>query len=121
MDEKNFRLLDFKVSDLVTHINTSEATQMELRAESKMGARCPEPADGTVYIFLNIKISDGEGGNFLFDITTTTVIQLPDGVLDVTEEDAPHCVEIARSQTHSAIRHLTEDMGMTPIDLDAQQ
>ena len=68
MDEKKFELMDFKVTDLVTHVNTAVGKEMKLSAASKMGARTPDPADGTLYLFLNIKISDGEEGNFLFDI-----------------------------------------------------
>ena len=83
MDERKFELIDFKVTELSAHVNTEAGGEMELHAESRMGARTPDPADGTVYIFLNIKISDGEAGNFLLDVTTTSVIQLPEGMLDV--------------------------------------
>lgn len=69
---------------------------------------------------MNIKISDGDGGNFLFDITTTTVIQLPDGMTEVSDEDAPACVAVAVKETHHAIRQITEDMGIVPIELDEQ-
>ncbi len=121
MDEKKFELIDFKVTELSCHVNTESAREMELRAESRMGARTPEPADGTLYIFLNTKISDGETGDFLFDITTTSVIQLPAGMTDVTDDDAPECVALAAASTHGAIRKITEDMGIVPIDLDAQE
>ena len=120
MDDKTFEMLDFKVTDLVTHVNTENGGELELHAESRMGARTPAPADGTVYIFLNIKISDGDGGNFLFDITTTTVIQLPDGMTEVSDEDAPACVAVAVKETHRTIRQITEDMGIVPIELDDQ-
>lgn len=120
MDDKTFEMLDFKVTDLVTHVNTENGGELELRAESRMGARTPDPADGTVYIFLNIKISDGDGGDFLFDITTTTVIRLPDGMTEVSDKDAPSCVAVAMKETHRAIRQITEDMGIVPIDLDDQ-
>jgi len=120
MEEKKFDLLDFKVTDLTTHVNTEAGGEMELRAESRMGARTPDPGDGTLYIFLNTKIADGDGGNFLLDITTTTVIRLPDGMTDITDEDAPACVAIAVKETHAAIHKITEDMGIVPIDLDEQ-
>ncbi len=119
MDEKKFELMDFKVTDLVTHVNTAVGKEMKLSAASKMGARTPDPADGTLYLFLNIKISDGEEGNFLFDITTTTVIHLPEGMTEVDDDNAPACVDIAKTETHKAIREITESMGMTPMDLDA--
>jgi hypothetical protein len=121
MDEKKFELIDFKVTEISSHVNTEAAGEMALRAESRMGARTPDPADGTVYIFLNIKISDGDDGNFLFDITSTTVIKLPDGMTDVTDDDAPSCVAIAVKETHAAIKQITEDMGIVPIDLDENQ
>ena len=90
MDEKKFELMDFKVTDLVTHVNTAVGKEMKLSAASKMGARTPDPADGTLYLFLNIKISDGEEGNFLFDITTTTVIHLPEGMTEVDDDNAAY-------------------------------
>lgn len=120
MDEKKFELIDFKVTELTAHVNTEAAGDMELHVESRMGARTPDPADGTVYIFLNIKISDGETGNFLLDITTTSVIQMPEGMHDVTDDDAPACVAVAAGETHAAIKKITEDMGIVPIDLDGE-
>ena len=118
MDERKFELIDFKVTELSAHVNTEAGGEMELHAENRMGARTPDPADGTVYIFLNIKISDGEAGNFLLDVTTTSDIQLPEGMLDVTDDDAPSCVAIAVGETHAAVKKITEDMGIVPIDLD---
>jgi hypothetical protein len=120
LDEKKFELLDFKVTDLKAHVNTAVGKEMQLHVESRMGSQTPVPPDGTLYMFLNIKIFDGEENNFLFDITTTTVIQLPEGMTEITDDDVPKCLELASGETHRAVREMTSSMGITPMDLDAQ-
>lgn len=119
MDEEKYELLDFKVTSLNTHINTAAAQELQLHVESRMGSQVPQPPDGTLYMYLNIKISDGEADNFLFDVTTTSVIKLPEGMTDITDDNAPSCLKIAQDETHRAIREITESMGITPMDLDA--
>jgi len=115
----DFELLDFKVTDIVSHVDLTKNDTMNLGTEYRMATRTPEPADGTLCVYLNVKVSAENEEDFLLDVTTATVLNLPEGCLDMTDEIAPKCVEISQKETHKAIKSLTESMGMTPMDLDA--
>jgi len=55
---------------------------------------------------------------FRLEVDSETVMKLPGYKTEVTEEDAPPCIALARRETHRAIRELTKAMGIAELDLD---
>lgn len=117
MKETDLELLDFRVLDLTTHVNPGVGTELQLSTKSSISARTPEPFDGTLYMYLKIHIAGQSEELFLLDIMTETIVRLPDGMTQVTEEDAPACISVAQRETTRAIREITTSMGITPLDL----
>lgn len=116
---EELELLDFHVTDLKSHVNTASAEELDLSAKSSISARTAEPYDGRLYLFMTVSISSQSDELFILELTSETVMKLPDYKTEVTEEDAPPCIALARQETHRAIRELTAAMGITPLDLDA--
>lgn len=119
MKENDLELLDFRVLDLVSHVNPGVGQELSLSTRSSISARTPEPFDGTLYMYLKIRISGQDEELFLLDITTETIVRLPEGTTEITEADAPVCIAVAQRETHRAVKELTTSMGITPLDLDA--
>ena len=117
MTTDELEILDFRVTDLVSHVNPGIGTELQLSTKSSVSARTPDPFDGTLYLYLKTVISGQEEGLFLFDITTETILKLPEGTAEVTEEDAPACIAAAQKKTYLAIRDITEKMGINPLEL----
>lgn len=117
MKETDLELLDFRVLDLTTHVNPGVGAELQLSTKSSISARTPEPFDGTLYMYLKIRISGQDEELFLLDIMTETIVRLPEGMTQVTEEDAPACINVAQRETTRAIREITTSMGITPLDL----
>lgn len=117
MKETDLELLDFRVLDLTAHVNPGVGTELQLSTKSSISARTPEPFDGTLYMYLKIRISGQDEELFLLDIMTETIVRLPEGMTQVTEEDAPACINVAQRETTRAIREITTSMGITPLDL----
>lgn len=117
MTENDLELLDFRVLDLTTHVNPGVGTELQLNTKSSISARTPEPFDGTLYMYLTIRIAGQDEELFLLNITTETIVKLPEGVTQVTEEDAPACIAVAQRETTRAIKEITTSMGITPLDI----
>lgn len=121
MDEQKrpiYELLDFKVTDLDTHIGQSlTAEELHLKMENRMGTRLSTEEEGVVFLYLNYKIHDGDDGKFLFDISTQSVIRLPEGQTEVNEGNIKDLSVIATDETVKVIYDITEHMGIAPIDL----
>ena len=117
MKETDLELLDFRVLDLTTHVNPGVGAELQLSTKSSISARTPEPFDGTLYMYLKIRISGQDEELFLLDIMTETIVRLPEGMTQVAEEDAPACISVAQRETTRAIREITTSMGITPLDL----
>ena len=81
-----YELLDFKVTDIETHIGQSlTAEELHLKMENRMGTRMSTEEEGVVFLYLNYRIYDGDDGKFLFDLSTQSVIRLPEGEKEVSE------------------------------------
>ena len=117
MKETDLELLDFRVLDLTAHVDPGVGAELQLSTKSSISARTPEPFDGTLYMYLKIRISGQDEELFLLDIMTETIVRLPEGMTQVTEEDAPACIAVAQRETTRAIREITTSMGITPLDL----
>ena len=71
-------------------------------------------------MYLNIVIHDPEDKYFVFDITTETVIKLPDDVKEFSEEAMNAGMEIAQDKTFEAIRGISVAMGINELDLSGK-
>lgn len=112
-------LVDFHVTDIKSHVSTSSAHELALSAKSSVSARTADPFDGLLYLFMNVQVSAQTEELFSLDVSTETVMRLPEYKTQVTEEDAPPCIALARRETHRAVRELTAAMGIAELDLDA--
>lgn len=121
MTENDLELLDFRVIDLTSHIDPGVGAELSLSTKSSISARTPEPFDGTLYMYLKIRIAGQDESLFLLDLTTETIVRLPEGTAGVSDDDAPACVAVAQRETYRAIRELTTAMGITPLDLSAAE
>ena len=117
MTENDLELLEFRVLDLTAHVNPGVGTELQLSTKSSISARTPEPFDGTLYMYLNIHIAGQDEELFMLDIMTETIVQLPEGTTEISEEDAPACIAVAQRETTAAIKGITAAMGITPLDL----
>lgn len=111
-------LVDFHVTDVKSHVSTSSAYELALSAKSSISARTSEPYDGLLYLFMNVQVSAQTEELFALDVSTETVMRLPEYKKQVSEEDAPPCIALARRETNRAIRELTRAMGIAELDLD---
>ena len=113
-----YELLDFKVTDIETHIGPSlTSEELHLKMENRMGTRMATEEEGVVFLYLNYRIHDGDDGKFLFEISTQSVIRLPEGETEVSESNIQDCSVIATDETIRVIYDITEKMGIAPIDL----
>lgn len=112
-------LLEFHVSDLKCHVNTASPQELALSAKSSVSARTADPFDGTLYLFMTVSVTGQTEELFYLELQSETVMRLPEHKTEVTEEDAPPCIALARRETHRAIRELTKAMGIAELDLDS--
>ena len=112
-------LVDFHVTDIKSHVSTSSAYELALSAKSSVSARTADPYDGLLYLFMNVVVTAQTEELFSLDVSTETVMRLPEYKKEVSEEDAPPCIALARRETNRAIRELTCAMGIAELDLDA--
>lgn len=117
MTADELEILDFRVTELVSHIDPGIGTELQLSTRSSVSARTPDPFDGTLYLSLKTLISGPGEELFRFDITTETILKLPEGTAEVTEADAPACIAAAQKISYAAIRDITEKMGINPLEL----
>lgn len=117
MTENELELLQFRVLDMVSHVDPGAGVELQLSTKSSISARTAEPFDGTLYMYLKTHIAGQDESLFLLELTTETIVRLPEGVSELSEQDAPACVAVARRETNRAILELTTAMGITPLDL----
>lgn len=82
----NVDYIDFKTVSLTSKLDTSIGTELQLTQTGKVSVKLPEEWSGFAFLYLNIVIHDPEDKYFVFDITTETVIKLPDDVKEFSEE-----------------------------------
>ena len=106
------------MTDIETHIGQSlTAEELHLKMENRMGTRMSTEEEGVVFLYLNYRIYDGDDGKFLFDLSTQSVIRLPEGEKEVSEGNIKDLSVIATDETIKVIYDITEHMGIAPIDL----
>lgn len=119
MTLEELELVDFHVTDLKSHVSTSSAQELSLSAKNSVSARTADPYDGLLYLFMNVVVTAQTEELFSLDVSTETVMRLPEYKKEVSEEDAPPCIALARRETNRAIRELTKAMGIAELDLDS--
>lgn len=119
MTFEELELLEFHITDVNTHVNTASPQELALSAKSSVSARTADPFDGLLYLFMTVLVTAQEQELFRFEVSSETVMKLPAYKEEVTEDDAPACIELARRETHRAIRDITQAMGIAQLDLDA--
>ena len=117
----NVEFVDFKTVNLVSKLDTSIGAELALSQEGKASAKVPEEWSGYAVIYLNIKIHDQDDTFFVFDITTETVVKLPDDVKEFSDEAMNAGLELAQAKTFEAIRTISVGMGINELDLGAQE
>ena len=115
----NAEFVEFKTIKLNTLLDTGSGAELELSQEGRVSVDRPEGWEGYAVVYLNIKIGD-DGGHFLFDIITQTVIKLPEGVSELSDELNEECILIAREKTYAAIRAISVGMGISELDLGGE-
>jgi len=105
----NVDYIDFKTVSLTSKLDTSIGAELQLTQTGKVSVKLPEEWSGFAFLYLNIVIHDPEDKYFVFDITTETVIKLPDDGM-----------EIAQSKTFEAIRGISVAMGINELDLSGK-
>ena len=119
MKPEELELLDFHITDIKSHVSTASAQELALSAKTSVSARTADPYDGTLYLFMTVTVTGQTEELFYLEVQSETVMRLPEYKTEVTEEDAPPCIALARSETHRAIRELTKAMGIAELDLDS--
>ena len=117
----NTEFVDFKTVKLESRLDTGIGAELKLTQEGRVSARVPEQWSGFAFIYLSIKIHDGEDKYFVFDITTETVIKLPDEVTELTDEAMDAGLAIAQEKTFEAIKAISVGMGINEIDLGGEK
>ena len=112
--------IDFKTVNLNSKLDTSIGAALALSQEGKASAKAPDEWSGYAVIYLNIKIHDQDDTYFVFDITTETIIKLPDEVKEFTEEAMEAGVAVAQEKTFEAVRAISLGMGINELDLGKQ-
>lgn len=112
--------IDFKTVNLNSKLDTSIGAELALSQEGKVSAKVPDEWSGYAVIYLNIKIHDQDDTYFVFDITTETIIKLPDEVKGFTEEAMEAGVAVAQEKTFEAVRAISLGMGINELDLGKQ-
>ena len=120
MTEHDIELIDFRVLDLNCHVHPGVGEELQLSSKSSVSARTAEPFDGTLYLNLRMRISGASEELFLMDISSETIMKLPEGKTEVTEDDAPACIAVAQKELYRAIKEISTSMGINPLDLAAE-
>lgn len=111
--------VDFKTIKLESDLDTTMGEQLNLKQSGKVTCKLPDEWNGYALLYLMIGIHDETGKYFNFDITTETVIKLPDDVKEFTQEYMNEGLEIAQAKTFEAVRAITVAMGINELDLSA--
>ncbi len=109
--------IDFKTVSLTSKLDTSIGAELQLTQTGKVSVKLPDEWNGFAFLYLNIKIHDPGEKYFVFDITTETVIKLPDEEKEFTEDAMNAGMEIAQDKTFEAIRGISVAMGINELDL----
>ncbi len=109
--------IDFKTVSLTSRLDTSIGAELQLTQTGKVSVKLPDEWNGFAFLYLNIKIHDPEEKYFVFDITTETVIKLPEEETEFTEDAMNAGMEIAQDKTFEAIRGISVAMGINELDL----
>lgn len=109
--------IDFKTVSLNSKLDTSIGAELQLTQTGKVSVKLPDEWNGFAFLYLNINIHDPEEKYFVFDITTETVIKLPDEEKEFTEDAMNAGMEIAQDKTFEAIRGISVAMGINELDL----
>ena len=112
--------IDFKTVNLNSKLDTSIGAELARAQGGKASAKVPDEWSGYAVIYLNIKIHDQDDTYFVFDITTETIIKLPDEVKEFTEEAMEAGVAVAQEKTFEAVRAISLGMGINELDLGKQ-
>ena len=112
--------IDFKTVNLNSKLDTSIGAELALSQEGKVSAKVPDEWSGYAVIYMNIKIHDKDDTYVVFDITTETIIKLPDEVKEFTEEAMEAGVAVAQEKTFEAVRAISLGMGINELDLGKQ-
>ncbi len=113
----NVEYIDFKTVSLSTKLDTSLGAELQLTQAGKVSVKLPDEWNGFAFLYLNISIHDPEEKYFVFDITTETVVKLPDEEKEFTEDAMNAGMEIAQDRTFEAIRGISVAMGINELDL----
>ncbi len=109
--------IDFKTVSLTSRLDTSIGAELQLTQTGKVSVKLPDEWNGFAFLYLSIKIHDPEEKYFVFDITTETVIKLPEEETEFTEDAMNAGMEIAQDKTFEAIRGISVAMGINELDL----
>ena len=113
--------IDFKTVKLSSMLDTGMSSELSLTQTGKVSAKIPDEWNGYALLYLSIKISDPEEKQFVFDITTETIVKLPDEVKELSDEAMNAGLEIAQAKTFEAIRTISVGMGINELNLGAQE
>ena len=113
--------IDFKTVKLSSMLDTGMSSELSLTQTGKVSAKIPDEWNGYALLYLSIKISDPEEKQFVFDITTETIVKLPDEVKEFSDEAMNAGLEIAQAKTFDAIRTISVGMGINELDLGAKE
>ena len=112
--------IDFKTVNRISKLDTGIGAELSLSQEGKVSAKLPEEWSGYVVIYLNIKIHDKDDTYFVFDITTETIVKLPDEVTELTDDAMEAGIAVAQEKTYEAVRAISVGMGINELDLGKQ-
>ena len=113
----NYEVIDFKTVSVNYKLDTGIGSELGLRAESRVSVKTPDEWCGYVYLYLNTKIHDENDTYFVFDITTETVIKIPDEISEMSEELMRELIPLAQQRSYAAIRDMSLAMGINELDL----
>ena len=113
----NYEVIDFKTVSVNYKLDTGIGSELGLRAESRVSVKTPDEWCGYVYLYLNTKIHDENYTYFVVDITTETVIKIPDEISEMSEELMQELIPLAQQRSYAAIRDMSLAMGINELDL----
>ncbi|MCF0138459.1 MAG: hypothetical protein HUJ66_08875 [Oscillospiraceae bacterium] len=113
----NYEVVDFKTVNVNYRLDTGMGAELGLTAESRVSVKTPDEWCGYVYLYLNTKIHDPEEKYFVFDVTTETIVKVPDEITEMSDELMEDCIPIAQEKTYTAIRKMSVAMGINELDL----
>ena len=112
--------VDFKTVKLNSMLDTGMSSELSLTQSGKVSAKLPDEWNGYAVLYLSIKISDPEEKHFVFDITTETIVKLPDEVTELTDDAMEAGIAVAQEKTFEAVRAISVGMGINELDLGKQ-